>query len=157
MLGFLEPRVDDSVVVQQTSKWLLFVLFIIQNAFVQLLFTQHWSFLGSLGASSDKAAWFAPVAGVGSCASTIAAFSVKYLSEALTLPGLLFFSSLMILLSAVFADFAYDVSEKVRLIYKTKYCVFTATLPVSHLEYDSCRMDLNRTQRGNRKRLRQRH
>lgn len=112
LLGFLEPKVDDSVLVQQISKWLLFTLFIIQNAFVQLLFTQHWSFLGSLGASSDKAAWFAPVAGVGSCASTIAAFSVKYLSEALTLPGLLFFSSLMILLSAVFADFAYGISEK---------------------------------------------
>eukprot|EP00543_Licmophora_paradoxa_P006707 CAMPEP_0202444332 /NCGR_PEP_ID=MMETSP1360-20130828/3453_1 /ASSEMBLY_ACC=CAM_ASM_000848 /TAXON_ID=515479 /ORGANISM="Licmophora paradoxa, Strain CCMP2313" /LENGTH=422 /DNA_ID=CAMNT_0049060305 /DNA_START=72 /DNA_END=1337 /DNA_ORIENTATION=- len=113
LMGIVEPKVNESVLLRNFSKWFLFALFVIQNGFVQLLFTQHWSFLGSLGSDQkDGSAWFAPVAGFGSAASTLAAFAVKPLSIALTLPGLLFVSSLLILMSAFCADFAYDVAEK---------------------------------------------
>jgi hypothetical protein len=53
-------------------KSVVFTLLVFQNSNVQLLFTQHWSFLGSVLSSSEASIWFAPIAGVGSITSTLA-------------------------------------------------------------------------------------
>jgi len=53
-------------------KGILFLLLVVQNSNVQLLFTQHWSYLGSVLCTSEANIWFAPIAGVGSIASTLA-------------------------------------------------------------------------------------
>lgn len=54
------------------SRALVFLLFVYQNSSVQLLYTQHWSFLGSVLTEQEGAVWFAPIAGLGSVSSTLA-------------------------------------------------------------------------------------
>jgi hypothetical protein len=54
-----------------------------------LLYTQHWSFLGSI----CPQVWFAPTAGLGSVASTLAALAVSPLVDRVGLTGLMFASS----------------------------------------------------------------
>ena len=74
---------------------------------VQLLCTQHWSFLSSI--SSEV--WFAPIAGLGSLASTIAAMAVSPLIGHIGLTGLLWTSSIILLLTAWIADDAYRIAH----------------------------------------------
>ena len=79
---------------QQLSQGTAIILFISQNALVQLLFTQHWAFLGSIQTNSKS--WFAPIAGIGSLSSTLAAASVGLLAKHIDLWGLLVTASILI-------------------------------------------------------------
>lgn len=118
-MKYAESRIEESTVIQSLSRGCIFCLFVGQNAFVQLLFTQHWAFLGSLGqGKKEGSAWFAPVAGIGSLSSTLAASTVGPMAEMLSLPGLLLFSALVVGLSGVAAELAYAMAEKVRMIWK---------------------------------------
>jgi ATP/ADP translocase len=102
------------------SKWTAFALFVIQNGFVQLLYTQHWSFLGSMNQNEDgtalsdakSSAWFSPVAGIGSGSSTLAAYTVTHLVDRVGLSGLLWLAAGGICVSVYFAELAYSVAEK---------------------------------------------
>jgi hypothetical protein len=115
IMGYTESRAgEESRLLQNVSRICIFLLFVSQNAFVQLLFTQHWAFLGSLGrGKKEGSAWFAPVAGIGSLSSTLAASAVGSMADAFTLPGLLIFASIIMLASGAAADFAYTMAEKV--------------------------------------------
>lgn len=154
-MGYTQSRAEEeSLFIQNISRTCIFLLFVSQNAFVQLLFTQHWAFLGSLGkGSKDGSAWFAPVAGIGSVSSTLAASAVGSMADAFSLPGLLLFAAVIMLSSGVAADFAYAMAEKVRVMKTTKYefCLTYQTILYS-LSYDfktnmcDCiRMDLTHT------------
>lgn len=95
------------------SKVCIFFLFVSQNALVQLLFTQHWAFLGSIGhGTKEGSIWFAPVAGIGSLASTLAASAVGPVADVVTLPGLLVVAAVTMILSGMGAEFAYQMAEK---------------------------------------------
>lgn len=96
------------------TKSLLFVIFVFQSANVQFLYTQHWSFLGSILTPEEGKVWFAPIAGIGSITSTFAAANVAHLVETIGLVGLLACAALVIGSSAFFADMAYSVARKVR-------------------------------------------
>mmetsp|Transcript_5122 Transcript_5122/g.9733 ORF Transcript_5122/g.9733 Transcript_5122/m.9733 type:complete len:513 (-) Transcript_5122:697-2235(-) len=93
-------------------KTLLFSLFVYQSANVQFLYTQHWSFLGSILTPQEGKLWFAPIAGVGSIASTVAAANVSRLVERIGLLGLLGFAGLVIGASSAFGDMAYRVARE---------------------------------------------
>jgi hypothetical protein len=110
------PDFDVSGLLQSNgfSKPILFILFVYQSANVQFLYTQHWSFLGSILTSEEGKLWFAPIAGVGSIASTLAAASVPQLVERIGLLGLLGFAGFVIGSSCYFGDAAYRVAEEVR-------------------------------------------
>ena len=95
------------------SRTLLFALFVFQSANVQFLYTQHWSFLGSILTPEEGKVWFAPIAGIGSITSTIAASQVSHLVEKIGLIGLLCTAALVIGSSAIFADAAYKVATEV--------------------------------------------
>jgi len=104
--------ITSTTIYHQISKGTLWIMFVLQNAFVQILYTQHWSFLGSIQTSEEAAVRFAPIAGVGSIFSTIAACLVSPLVECIGLTGLLYCAALGIGISAVCADWAYNFSEK---------------------------------------------
>jgi hypothetical protein len=97
-------------------KTLLFSLFVYQSANVQFLYTQHWSFLGSILTPQEGKVWFAPIAGVGSIASTLAAANVSQLVERIGLLGLLGFAGLVIGASSLFGDAAYRVAREVSIL-----------------------------------------
>ena len=60
---------------RDVSKILLFFLFIFQSAYVQFLYTQHMSFIGSVLNPEEGKVWFAPIAGLGSIMSTLSVCS----------------------------------------------------------------------------------
>lgn len=97
---------------QIPSKYLLFLLFVYQSSAVQLLYTQHWGFITSVLTASEGAVWFAPIAGLGSVTSTIAAFFVTPLVGRWGLTGLLGLAGLILVGSAFFADMAYRIAEQ---------------------------------------------
>jgi len=109
--------VDSKII----SKSLVFALFVFQSANVQFLYTQHWSFLGSILSPEEGKVWFAPIAGIGSITSTLAAAHVSMLVERLGLIGLLCTAGLVIGSSAIFADAAYEVARQVRLFRCNKH------------------------------------
>lgn len=94
------------------SKGIIFFLFVYQNSNVQLLYTQYWSFISSVLSPKEGAVWFAPIAGIGSITSTIAAASVSYMVDRLGLVGLLFSSSIIILLGGCLSDLAYKIAHQ---------------------------------------------
>ena len=89
-------------------------MLVIQSGFVYLLSSQHWSFLGSVQSKEEGARWFAPIAGVGSISSTVAAFAVSPLLNVLGLPIILVAASFLLAVSACCGDIAYQVAQKVR-------------------------------------------
>lgn len=103
--------IDSKIIV----KALLFALFMFQSANVQFLYTQHWSFLGSILTPEEGKVWFAPIAGIGSITSTLAASHVSTMVEKIGLIGLLCAAGLIIGSSAIFADAAYKVAKEVRI------------------------------------------
>lgn len=95
----------------EISKFLLFTLFVLENCFVQLLFTQHWAFMSSVQTKEEAAFWFAPIAGIGSIASTAAAFTVSPLIDHVGLAALLILSGAFMGVSAYFAMDSYGIAE----------------------------------------------
>lgn len=108
----LEPYVDQYEVYRHLARMTIFGLNVCENVLVQLLYTQHWSFLGSICPSPQV--WFAPIAGLGSVASTLAALAVSPLVDRVGLTGLLFASSWFLVASALFGDHAYRIAQLVR-------------------------------------------
>ena len=124
---------------KQTVKYLVGVLFVFREAYVQLLSTQYWSFIGSvltkqevserserielirqktnkfvwhLLRSAQGATWFAPIAGVSSLSSALAGYCLGPMVTRWGLSPLLLTSALSILCSLFFAERAYSMSTK---------------------------------------------
>jgi hypothetical protein len=114
LLRSLEDHLERHDLYRQLARVTIFLLNVCLLGFVQLLYTQHWSFLNSI-CSQEGSCWFAPIAGLGSLASTVAALSVSPLVDRIGLTGLLLASSAFLWLSSVCADDAYRIAELVRL------------------------------------------
>ena len=112
LLSRLENQIDRHIIFGHLARGTIFILNICLLGFVQLLYTQHWSFLNSI-CSKEGSVWFGPIAGMGSLASTAAAMSVSPLVDRVGLTGLLWSSSSFMLLSALFADDAYRIAQLV--------------------------------------------
>jgi len=113
------------------TKSLLFAIFVFQSANVQFLYTQHWSFLGSILTAEEGKVWFAPIAGLGSVISTLAAANVAKLVDSIGLIGLLCCAALVIGSSSFFADQAYSVARKVRIRYFFAFAFTSASASAS--------------------------
>eukprot|EP00978_Attheya_sp_CCMP212_P046474 scaffold394564_cov51-Attheya_sp.AAC.2 len=94
------------------SRCIVWVLFVFQNCYATLLYTQYFSFMGSVMTPEQGATWFAAIAGVSSVASTIAAAGLSTLVYKVGVPGLLLAAGVAIILSIIFGDNAYAISEK---------------------------------------------
>ncbi|CAB9507095.1 expressed unknown protein [Seminavis robusta] len=111
-LQAIDPVLLPLNMYHQCSRFFLFALFVLENGFVQLLFTQHWAFMSSIQTREQAAIWFAPIAGIGSIASTAAAFTVAPLTDYMGLPALLILAGISIGASAFFAMDAYHLAEQ---------------------------------------------
>ena len=114
-LSYIENQIDRHVIFQHSARATIFLLNICLLGFVQLLYTQHWSFLNSV-CSKEGSKWFGPIAGLGSLASTAAAMSVSPMVDRVGLTGLLWSSSIFLLLSSIFADDAYRIAQLVSFV-----------------------------------------
>jgi hypothetical protein len=113
-LQSIDSVLEPHNIYHQISKWFLFGLFVLENGFVQLLFTQHWAFMSSVQTREEAAVWFAPIAGMGSIASTAAAFTVAPLIDYMGLAALLTLAGISMCVSAFFAMDAYKLAAQVR-------------------------------------------
>ena len=98
--------------VSSLSRPLLFLLFVFQNAYVQLLYNQHWAFISSILTADEGTKAFAPIAGLGSIGSTLAAGMVSTLVERVGLMGLLYMAGASFAISALCSDIAFGVARK---------------------------------------------
>jgi hypothetical protein len=95
VLNSVDSFVLDSPLCRNISRTISFSMLVIQSGFVYLLSSQHRSFLGSVQSKEEGARWFAPIAGIGSISSTVAAFAVSPLVNVLGLPILLIAASFL--------------------------------------------------------------
>lgn len=93
------------------SKWLVGLAFVFQNSYAHLLYSQHWSFLGSVCSVEDGARWFASIAGLSSVASTCTGSMVGPLVNTVGLYGLLSCTVVTLSASLLCAERAYRLSE----------------------------------------------
>jgi ATP/ADP translocase len=94
------------------SKAVVGALFVFQNSYAHLLYTQQWSFLGSVITPLEGTKWFSTIAGVSSLVCTITATLVHTLSSRVGLLGLMLGTCTTLALSMVLADRAYQLSEE---------------------------------------------
>lgn len=99
--GFLSP-----------GKLIVGFVFLFHNSYIQLLYQQHWSFLGSILDSNQGAKYFASIAGVSSLASTVAASLVSKVVNTIGLSGLLFGASASLIVTIPLSNLAYLISSK---------------------------------------------
>jgi hypothetical protein len=94
------------------SQSLLFLLFVFQNAYVQLLYNQHWAFISSILTPDEGSTFFAPIAGLGSIGSTVAAGLVSIFIQNIGLIGLLYAAGVSYIVSATLADMAFRLARR---------------------------------------------
>lgn len=97
--------------VKAWSQPLLFSLFVFQNGYVQLLYNQHWAFISSVLTPEEGTRVFAPIAGIGSIGSTLAAGLVSVFVDRLGLIGLLHLAGASYIVSAILADVAFGYAK----------------------------------------------
>ena len=118
------------------SKIIVWISFVFQNSYAHLLYTQHWSFLGSILNESQGATYFATIAGFASLSSTLAGTILSKFVGKLGLGGLLISASVSLFTSLLLADSAYSIAEQVSFIYLllAPFLMIKKTC-LSHTEY----------------------
>jgi hypothetical protein len=95
------------------TRYIVGALFIFRESYVQLITSQHWSFISSVLTPNQSSTWFAPISGLTSVTSAVAAMGVGKLSSIWGLQGVLGVAALVLGLSVVFGEAAYGIAEKV--------------------------------------------
>lgn len=95
------------------TKLLVGILFVFQNSYGHLIYTQQWSFLGSVMTPTEGTKWFSAIAGICSIVCTFAGTLVHRLASVVGLLGLIQGTGATLLLSLLMADRAYQLSETV--------------------------------------------
>ena len=94
-------------------KLLVGALFIFRESYVQLLTSQHWSFIASTLNPSQSTTWFAPISGLTSILSATAGLFTSKLVDKVGLTGVIACAGLSLLLSLIMSEQAYAIAEKV--------------------------------------------
>lgn len=88
-------------------------LFVFQNSYAHLVYTQQWSFLGSVMTPSEGTRWFSFIAGLSSLVCTLTASSVQTIADrSYGLVLLVFMTCATLGLSMICADTAYRLSSE---------------------------------------------
>ena len=106
-----------NVVIDSITKLVVGCLFVFQNSYAHLLYTQQWSFLGSVMTPSEGTKFFSAIAGLSSLVCTAAATIVHTLASTFGLLGLISGTCITLSLSLWCADHAYSLSEIVSFIH----------------------------------------
>ena len=102
--------------ISNLTKYIVGALFIFRESYVQLITSQHWSFISSVLTPSQSSTWFAPISGLTSITSAVAAMAVGRLSSMWGLQGVLGVAALVLGGSVVFGELAYSIAEKVSFL-----------------------------------------
>jgi hypothetical protein len=138
-LAWVDDYVEDYPLYHGFSQVISSFIFVAEDGLVQLLYSQHWSFMGSVQSKEESAVWFAPIAGMGAMASTLAGMVVSPLVSFLGgLPHLWCVASLFMLACAFCADQAYQIAEQVRTgrmyVYMKMWLLHTGSILVWWLD-----------------------
>ena len=105
------------------TRYLVGALFVFRESYVQLITSQHWSFISSVLTPNQSSTWFAPISGLTSVTSALAAMGVGRLSSMWGLQGVLGVAACVLGGSVVFGQAAYRIADKVSF-----FCVFVSGL-----------------------------
>ena len=103
-------RQNDSLL--HLRQLLVGVTFLFQNSYQYLLYTQQWSFVGSVLTPEEGAKWFATLAGCSSMFCTLTGAVLPFLLPYTGLLGLLSLTAVFLLGTLVASDAAYAVAQK---------------------------------------------
>jgi len=109
----LDSLIDGNDALTTITKYIVGLLFIFRESYVQLITSQHWSFISSILTPSQSSKWFAPISGLTSITSALSAMGVGKLSNLWGLPGVLGLAATVLGGSVVFGEMAYNIAEKV--------------------------------------------
>jgi ATP/ADP translocase len=98
--------------VSRMTRYIVGALFVFRESYVQLLTSQHWSFISSILTPSESSRWFAPISGLTSITSALAAAGVGKMSALLGLQGVLLVAAVVLSGSIGFGRMAYSIAEK---------------------------------------------
>ena len=98
------------------TRYTVGALFVFRESYVQLITSQHWSFISSVLTPNQSSTWFAPISGLTSVTSAVAAMGVGRLSAVWGLQGVLGVAAIVLGGSVVFGEAAYGIAEKVSLL-----------------------------------------
>ncbi len=115
LLARLDPLLDTHPHLSTLTKYIVGVLFVFRESYVQLITSQHWSFISSVLTPSQSSMWFAPISGLTSVTSALAAICVGKLSGVWGIPGVVGAAGLFLAFSVIFGDMAYRIADKVRI------------------------------------------
>lgn len=101
-----------STTASRMTRYIVGALFVFRESYVQLLTSQHWSFISSILTPSESSRWFAPISGLTSITSALAAAGVGKMSALLGLQGVLLVAALVLSGSIGFGRMAYSIAEK---------------------------------------------
>ena len=141
ILTKLDPMIVESnnnptSMISNLTKYIVGALFIFRESYVQLITSQHWSFISSVLTPSQSSTWFAPISGLTSITSAVAAMAVGRLSSMWGLQGVLGVAALVLGGSVVFGELAYSIAEKVSLLdscFSMRECIVFVLLVFCHV------------------------
>lgn len=115
-LARLDPFVDSNPPLAKLARYVVGALFVFRESYVQLITSQHWSFISSVLTPNQSSTWFAPISGLTSVTSAGAAVAVGKLSELWGLQGVLGVAASVLGVSVLFGGAAYSIAEKVSCV-----------------------------------------
>ena len=109
LMGGINPTTSISISILRQA--LVGFAFCFQNSYAHLLYTQHWSFMGSIMDPIEGSRWFASIAGLSSVASMITGSLVGPFVHHVGLYGLLIGTVICLGLSLGCSERAYHLAE----------------------------------------------
>jgi TLC ATP/ADP transporter len=88
------------------------ITYLFQNSYQYLLYTQQWSFVGSVLTPDEGAVWFALITGFSSAVCSMVGVAIPFIVPRSGLIGLLALTSITLSGSLLCADHAYRIAQK---------------------------------------------
>mmetsp|Transcript_2433 Transcript_2433/g.4548 ORF Transcript_2433/g.4548 Transcript_2433/m.4548 type:complete len:154 (-) Transcript_2433:813-1274(-) len=105
------PLVESNASLGMVAKYVVGALFIFRESYVQLITSQHRSFISSVLTPNQSSKWFAPISGLTSVTNAFLAMGVGKLSAVWGLHGVLAVAAIVLGGSVVFGEMAYSIAD----------------------------------------------
>jgi len=112
LIAKLDPLVETNASLATFAKYVVGALFVFRESYVQLITSQHWSFISSVLTPNQSSTWFAPISGLTSVTSAVSAMGVGKLSGMWGLQGVLGVAAIVLGGSVIFGEMAYSIADK---------------------------------------------
>ena len=132
LIAKLDPLVESNANVATLTRYIVGALFIFRESYVQLITSQHWSFISSVLTPNQSSTWFAPISGLTSVTSALAAMGVGKLSSMWGLQGVIGVAAVVLAGSVIFGEMAFRLQKRsvsLESVYEFVSC-FLYMLPI---------------------------